>query len=174
MNPIFKSSRSKIIVGIIFFLLLISFPAYFFYDKFQNPKDKSKMTETIPVKGEVKFVAGEATTSSQPTPTSQASPSPKAKVVEFKLAIYNGTKIGGLAAKTGAEIKKTFPGVILAEKGNAINDYDKTIVVILNNLQKDIALKIASDLKAKTDSLPAGEKKPEDVDILILLGKDRR
>lgn len=232
MKPVFKSSKSLYLIAVIFLILFISVPAYYFYDKSQksqleNPQNVlervSELIElpkevptiaTVSEKERLKYqqiftkaiegdkvlifkeskkailfrpsldkivevgqinlptdsVAGESTASGEENkPKVAVSPKP----VEFKLALFNGTKRAGLASKTESEIKKTFPGAVVTEKSNAENDYDKTVVVILNSLQKDIALKIASDLKVKTDSLPAGENKPKDADILILLGKDR-
>lgn len=133
----------------------------------------SKVVEVVAINPENAGVAGTSTTTASAQSSPVASPSANASASQFKVAIYNGTKTVGLATKTETQIKKTFSKLEVTEKTNSKNDYQKTLVVILNDLQKDVGLRIANDLNAGTGSLPTGEKKPKDADILIILGEDR-
>lgn len=94
--------------------------------------------------------------------------------IKAKIGLRNGTATVGLAAKVEGEIKKAYPEINIALKDNAAkNNYEKTIVIVLNeDAQKD-ASDLAKTLKAEVANLPAGEPKPEGVDILIILGKDK-
>ncbi len=99
----------------------------------------------------------------------QATPS-----IQAKVALRNGTTVPGLAAKTEQMFQKTFPAVAITTKEQAKKtDYDKTIVVVLNDSVKNVASDIATTLNVTLSSLPTGEIKPSGVDILIILGKDR-
>lgn len=100
----------------------------------------------------------------------KSSPSP-AKSVEVKIAILNGTKTKGLAAKTEKDLTAAFTQVKVVEKGNAENDQVKTIVVVLEPTAKKIAEDIAKNLKAEVTSLPKGETQPEGASILVILGE---
>lgn len=94
--------------------------------------------------------------------------------IKAKIALRNGTDKAGLAAKVEEEIRQTYPEINIAVKDNTIkNNYDKTIVIVLNeDAQKD-ASELAKTLDAEIANLPAGEPKPEGVDILVILGKDK-
>ena len=52
-------------------------------------------------------------------------------------------------------------------------DYEKTIVVVLNEAAKNAAAELAKALNVQVDKLPDGEIKPADIDILIIVGKDK-
>ncbi len=100
---------------------------------------------------------------------SQITPSMQAKV-----ALRNGKTVPGLAAKTEQLLQKAFPVVTIASKEQAKKtDYDKTVVVVLNDNVKNVASDIAATLSATLSSLPSGEIKPSGIDIVIILGKNR-
>lgn len=102
---------------------------------------------------------------SQPSPT----PAP-----EITLALFNGTKTSGLANKSETQLKKDFPNLKVMTKTNAKNDYEKTVVVALENSAKSQASEIAKKLNAEVkDKTPEGEYPPAGADILIFLGADR-
>lgn len=94
--------------------------------------------------------------------------------IKAKIALRNGTDKVGLAAKVEKEIRQTYAEINIALKDNAVkNTYDKTIVVVLNgDAQKD-ASALAKTLDAEISDLPTGESKPDGVDILVILGKDK-
>ncbi len=100
--------------------------------------------------------------------SSSAQPALQAKII-----LRNGTKIVGLAAKVESEIKKNFPQSNISAKDNAAKDnFEKTVVIILNDSAKEAANNLAKSLNASVVSLPDGEKKP-DGDILIIIGSDK-
>lgn len=94
--------------------------------------------------------------------------------IKAKIALRNGTDKVGLAAKVEEEIRQAYAEINIALKDNAVkNNYEKTIVVVLNeDAQKD-ASELAKTLDAEISNLPAGESKPDGVDILVILGKDK-
>lgn len=102
-----------------------------------------------------------------------AIPSASAQPVQPKIVLRNGTKTVGLAVKTEAELKKSLPDLNVITKENADKDYKNSLVVVLNDFGKDVAQNLAKVLNASASALPSGESKPEEGDILILLGKDR-
>lgn len=94
--------------------------------------------------------------------------------VQAKIALLNGTSKVGLAAKVEAEIKKDFPQANIVSKENAIkSSYDKTIVVVLNQTAKDASINLAKALNVLVGELPSVENKPDGVDIVIIIGKDK-
>lgn len=101
--------------------------------------------------------------------------SSSAQVAQPKISIKNGTDTIGLTAKIEPQIKGSFPQINIVNKDNAVkNNYDKTIVVLLNDSFKDTATGLVNILKGSSvGDLPTGETKPKDTDILIILGKDR-
>lgn len=93
---------------------------------------------------------------------------------QFKVVIRNGTKTSGLAGKLEEELKKALGVVNVIAKENAQKEnYEKTIVVVLNQAAKDFALNVAKAINVQTGDLPSDEPKPKDADILIIIGKDR-
>ena len=64
-----------------------------------------------------------------------------------------------------------FPNIELGAASNAESDYKKTVVVDISGKNSALAASIASDLGGEVGKIPAGEKAPSDVDILIILGK---
>lgn len=119
-----------------------------------SPADK-KIVEVAPISGVY-------------NPT--VSPSP----FQPKVLLRNGTMTSTLPAKVEGEIKKVFPTLIVTGKENAARDtYDKTVIVVLNQAAKETAQNLIKTLSATSGDLPSAEKKPTDVDILIILGKDQ-
>lgn len=101
-----------------------------------------------------------------------AKPSPTPSTVS--LALFNGTKSSGLANKTEKELKSDFPEIKVLIKSNAKNDYEKTVVVVLEDQAKAQASEIAKKLNAEIkDKTPDGEYPPAGADIIIFLGTDR-
>lgn len=95
----------------------------------------------------------------------------EATEVPTKVAIYNGSKVKGLAQEIG-EMVILIPGTAVVEKTNAIGEYDKTVIIDLSGVQEDMVQRIAESLHAEIlTELPAGEKKPT-ADILIIGGSD--
>lgn len=107
--------------------------------------------------------------------TSSAAP---AAETTLKLALYNGTNTVGLTTALEKTLKtKIGSGFEVVAKDNAgKNDYEKTIVVDLNNNKASQSAQIAKILNGIVSKLPEGEVKPVStngtVDILVIIGKD--
>lgn len=94
--------------------------------------------------------------------------------LKTRIGLRNGTNIAGLTYKVEAEIKKLFPEInILFRDQDKRTDYEKTVIVILNQASKDVASELAKTLHAQIDKLSDEEPKPSDIDILIIAGKDK-
>lgn len=111
-------------------------------------------------------------------PVNEGSPSAQlaspASRGEPGIVLLNGTKTSGLASKVEEELKSKATGLNIISKDNAKKDsFEKTVVVVLNQVYLDMARNLASLLNATLGSLPEGEEKPKEGDILIILGKDR-
>ena len=86
------------------------------------------------------------------------------------VAIYNGSRIKGLAQKI-SDMITLIPGTAVKEKTNAIGEYEKTIVIDLSGEQDDMVQRIKESVHGEVVDFPEGEKKP-DADILVIGGSD--
>lgn len=90
-----------------------------------------------------------------------------------KVALRNGTQTVGLTTTIENKLKKDNIAVNVSSKENAEKqNYQKSVVVVLNDSARDLAQAMAKDLGATVGDLPEGEIKPKDADIVIILGKD--
>lgn len=107
-------------------------------------------------------------------PNPQASNSATVAGQPVKIILRNGTTAIGLTTKFEPKVKSSVALAKITDKENAAKDnYEESVVVYLNESAKDEADKLAADLKFKVvDALPAGESKPENVDIVIILGNN--
>lgn len=88
---------------------------------------------------------------------------------QASVTVNNGTTQKGLA-KTMAEKISQISGVTVASTGNAVGDFEKTIVVDLGGKNEAMASEIAKTLDGEVAAtLPSGETKPE-ADILVIVG----
>jgi len=93
---------------------------------------------------------------------------------QVKLGLRNGTTTTGLTNKVEPDILKAYPQAKIVVKDNAAkNDYQKTLVIVVNDSSKDAANQIAKNINGSVSLLPAGESQPDGIDILIILGKDK-
>lgn len=109
-----------------------------------------------------------------PISLTQVTPTPKGPtptLAPVRVAIYNGTPTAGLANKIGTDITNKMPNATIVAKGDAKNDYSSTIVVDLSGKNASTATTMAEILGAKITSLPKGEIKPQNADVLVILGK---
>lgn len=111
--------------------------------------------------GPVQFTGNQAGT----TPT---------QVQQVPFAIYNSVKDdtnNDLTTAMEAKIKKAFNNAVVTVKANSAKfDYPQTLVVDIAGNNPDIQ-KVADALGAKVSALPAGEKKPDGVAVLVIIGK---
>lgn len=106
----------------------------------------------------------------QQSATTSSNPKPQ----ETKIVLRNGTSSVGLTNKLEPEIKKALPNAVIINKENAAkSDYQDTIVVVLNENARQAAITLADYLKATVASLPSDESRPNDADILVIIGKDK-
>jgi LytR cell envelope-related transcriptional attenuator len=110
-----------------------------------------------------------------PSPTAgipQAALGAQTSNLPVSVAIYNGTSIAGLAKKTEGKLTKTIKQVTVVTEKNAIKqDYPQTVVVDLKGNNAAAASQIASVLHGTVGSLPSGEMKPDNADLLVILGQ---
>lgn len=96
-----------------------------------------------------------------------------AQPAQVKIALTNGTNTIGLTSKIEASLGKSISNFSVISKENAQKqNYDKTVVVLINDSAKSTAESIAKTFGASLGDLPSGEIKPKDADILVILGKD--
>lgn len=113
-------------------------------------------------------VAG-VSTQSPVQESSLSSPSAAPTQAEVTVAVYNGTKVSGLASKAQASLSAKLQGYKVTVRGNAKGEYPKSIVVDVSGAKKDQALQAAKIFNATVEALPKDEEKPAS-DILIILG----
>ena len=120
------------------------------------------------------LTAGARAVNNTIVPSSPTAPPAASVQNQAKIVLRNGTAATGLASKVETEIKKTFPQANIANKNNASKEnYEKTIVVVINETARDAALNLAKALNGSIVALPQGEIKPGDADILVIIGKDK-
>lgn len=128
-----------------------------------------KIVNIAPLTAGARAVSNTIVPSSVPTATPAASVQNQAKIV-----LRNGTSVTGLASKIETDIKKVFPKANIVSKDNALKEnYEKTIVVILNDSANDAAINLAKALNGSIAALPQGESRPGEADILVIIGKDK-
>lgn len=104
-----------------------------------------------------------------------ASPSPSpSPLAPSRLALYNGTLTAGLTTITENSLKSKNYNITVVSRGNAIDNYEKTLVVDISKAHSEIASQLAIELKGAVGDLPPNEASasatPDKADILIFLG----
>lgn len=89
---------------------------------------------------------------------------------KMKVAVYNGTKIKGLA-KTTAEKIGVVEKIEIVSTGNAAGNYEKTLIIDFSGQNEELINNIKEKIGGETGQLPEGESKPT-ADILIIAGSD--
>jgi hypothetical protein len=103
------------------------------------------------------------------TPTSKITPTPTSAFKAVNIALYNGTRTAGLAARTQTALKTTAPFATVVATGNAANTYTDTLVIDFTGKYSKEAAELVKQVGGATGVLPKGEIKPT-ADILIILG----
>lgn len=92
----------------------------------------------------------------------------------IRIGLRNGTNVSGLTRKLEESLQKSYPKAEFVSKDNAKRtDYEKTIIILLNDSSKDFAEQMSKTQNFQIDKLPQGETKPPEADILIIIGKDK-
>ncbi|PIS09647.1 hypothetical protein COT75_00410 [Candidatus Beckwithbacteria bacterium CG10_big_fil_rev_8_21_14_0_10_34_10] len=102
------------------------------------------------------------TSQTSPTPAPEATPS------IIKVAIYDGGKKAGLAELMKTKLSSTIQNITVITSNAQKNDYQKTLVINLNNVNNDFLKQIIQVTNGEISNLPEGETKP-DADILIIV-----
>lgn len=103
---------------------------------------------------------------------SQPQLSPSQPAPKLKVAIYNGSAVKGAAETTQKTLTEKVSNVEVVARQNASkNDYTKTVIVDISGKQKEAAAQLSKVLGASVGPLPEGETKPNDADLLVILGK---
>lgn len=93
---------------------------------------------------------------------------------QARLVLLNGTATTGLTNRIETDIKKAYPNANITDKSNASkNDYEESVIVILNETAKNAADNLSTILGIKVGELPGGEQAPKDADVVIIVGKDK-
>lgn len=94
---------------------------------------------------------------------------------EVKLAMRNGTTTSDLGTKVGQTVKDKFPSATITSTENASrNNYTKTIVIDLTGQNNDAAATLAQSINAEVGQLPSGEPKPDNADLMVIIGSDQK
>lgn len=89
-------------------------------------------------------------------------------------AIFNGSKKADAVENASAKILKEFNNAKIAAKGDASNsEYLNTIVVDLTGKNEAGCKTIAEKLGGIVSALPDGEKAPEGVQVLVIVGNNQ-
>lgn len=135
-----------------------------------SPVESSPSSSVSPaqITGAVRGAATKAPATPTPTPT-------VANTKQLKVVLSNGTTVSGLTSIVETQLKEQRSDVQVIDKRNAKKkDYAKTLVINLTSANDEEAKQIAGILEADLSSLPAGEDKPTEGDILIIVGEDRK
>ncbi len=90
----------------------------------------------------------------------------------IKVVLYNGTSKQGLTSSAEQRLISQNSAIEIIAKANAAKtDYKKTLVINLSG-NTDQANLLAAATNGQVTSLPEGEKKPANADLLIILGDD--
>ncbi len=110
-------------------------------------------------------------TSSPSANLANSTPTP----MPLKIALYNGTEVVGITQKIEKELKDKIGNIYVPVKENAKKkDYPETLIIDLMGSKPQVAEQLAKVLNGKISSLPAGENKPADSDILVIVGADKK
>lgn len=110
-------------------------------------------------------------TTSGPTKT----PTPTSAPGTLKAYLYNGTTTVGLTKKMESTLNSEAPYVKVVDRDNAQKtDYPTTLIIDLTGTHKTEAENLAKAIGGEVSSLPAGETKPQDSDLLIIVGADKK
>lgn len=105
---------------------------------------------------------------------SKPSVSPTMQIQETIIVLRNGTQVSGLTIALEPEISKALPGTAIIRKENAaFNDYQYTLVIALNEDSRKKAGSLAQSFGAQVSGLPANEIRPDDADIIVIIGNDK-
>lgn len=168
-------SKPKLLLVFFILIAVVAAAVWFFFTQYEMAQQLLE----APKVSKQKFVEQKSTVIKKSpkkidVASSQAEPMQVTKAPEkVSVAVYNGTKVKGLAAKGQKAIERKFPDEVVIDKiGNSADDYASSIVVDLTEDHADFAKKLATFVTGKIVSLPDGEVLPKGIDLLVILGED--
>jgi hypothetical protein len=123
----------------------------------------------IPTSKTTPTPATKSTSKVTPTPPSKITPTPTSAFKAVTVALYNGTKTSGLAARTQTTLKTKAPFATVVATGNAASTYTESVVIDFTGKYSKEAAELVKQVGGAIGVLPKGEVKPT-ADILIILG----
>jgi hypothetical protein len=103
------------------------------------------------------------------------SPSPAVPTTienKVKIAIYNGTKIKGLASQKSDLILEKVDNIEVVAVDNTVGDYNTNMIINLKKVSNNIIQQLNKIVPVKVVTLPKGETAPTDADLLLIIGKE--
>lgn len=95
-----------------------------------------------------------------------------AELEPVTIVVYNGTSVTGLTRDGESALEESeIEHEIIGRENASSTDYEKTIVVVLNQDYAEVASEIADVVGGSVEELPEDESEPN-ADILIILGSD--
>ncbi|NTW13826.1 MAG: hypothetical protein HGA31_02220 [Candidatus Moranbacteria bacterium] len=134
-------------------------------DTSAQPSDTASVTSDI-----------SASTTENPNQTQPVSvPAPAGKA---KIALYNGSPIAGVTAKTEKQVVGTYAETmeVVTKDAASKKDYEGTLIVDLSGIRSQEASELAGLTGGTVSSsgLPEGERVPDGADILIIIGNVKK
>lgn len=105
-----------------------------------------------------------------PAPEGGAATASAQQASVVRIAVYNGTQTAGLAKKQADFIEANIDNVEVVTTANSKENYESTVIVDLNGNHRDVADKLAEELRGGVRTFPSAEEKPANADILVILG----
>ncbi len=102
------------------------------------------------------------------TPTSSGN----TQTTPLKVEIENGSATVGLASDTQSKLDGINGVSVMGTKDANRSDYTNTIVVDLTEKNPALVLQIAQAVGGQIESLPTGETKPANTDVLVIVGNN--
>lgn len=93
--------------------------------------------------------------------------------VSYRFVVLNGTRNSGLAQDIGVQIENLLVEADIVQVLDAENIYNESIVVDVTGERGDDAKDLAEKLGMSLADLPSAEQLVEDVDFMIIVGKDK-
>lgn len=99
-----------------------------------------------------------------------STPSASSENKKVRVAIFNGTGTAGYARTVGNDLSSKFENMEIAGTENASGSYSKTLVIDLSGNNTVFAKSLAGELDGEVGSLPSSESRPNNADVLVILG----
>lgn len=93
---------------------------------------------------------------------------------QIKIIIRNGTAVSGLTNTYEQDVKLALPDAVILRRENAsVSTYSSSVIIPVNQVVRAQAQELADSMGIQIADFPAGENRPNDADIVIILGYDK-